>query len=318
MKEITVEHLISEANSEHTYFTEFALAYNGETNNLYCFYEGYDDTKYFSVRVKNITKKKIGSWFYCAGKDNVVNACNLIKQHSEYDLNNIVFFIDKDFSNNSEIDNNIYITPYYSVENFYTTKEVLEAIVTDEFKVIKNSKENNDYEHIFEIYEKLVSDFHNKTTFLNAWLACQNDKREKLNEKRRLHIDDKVKNYFRSIVSNDLQTIQDYSDLNNINKLKEIFPYSYDIEENELNSKIDKFKQIEAAKFFRGKFELQFFVSFLNRIKEELGKRNSLIFSKKYKIDLRLEFSSAISSLSQYAETPECLIEYLEKYKNAA
>ncbi len=315
MSRITVDYLLNEANSEHTYYTLFVQSYKKDSQNLYCFFEGYDDVRYYRIRIEHFTQKDIDEWFYCGGKDNVINAYNLIKQHSEYDLSRILFFIDKDFSNITEISNQIYVTPYYSVENFYTQRDVLKAIVRDEFKVIENTSENSDYELIFEIYDKLISDFHNETIFFNAWLACQNERREKFNEKRRLAIDDKVKKYFNNIVSEDLQTVVDLSDLKNIDKLKELFPDAYEISEVELNSKIEEFKQKDGCKFFRGKFELHFFVSFLNRIKEELGKKKSSFFSKKYKISLRIEFSNALSALSQYAETPECLINYLEKFK---
>jgi len=318
MSEITVDYLLSEADSEHTYYALFVQSYKKNSQNLYCFFEGYDDVKYYRIRIQNFTQKDIDEWFYCGGKDNVINAYKLIKQHSEYDLSRILFFIDKDFSDIIEISNQIYVTPYYAIENFYTQRDVLKAIIKDEFKVRENCSENNDFRLIFEIYDKLISDFHNEILFFNAWLACQNEKREKFKEKKRLHIDNKVKKYFNNIVLEDLQTIADLSDLNNIDKLKELFPNAHEISEVELNSKIEEFKQKDGCKFFRGKFELHFFVSFLNRIKEELGKKSSSIFSKKYKISLRIEFSNAISVLSQYAETPECLINYLEKFKKAA
>ncbi len=317
MSKITVEYLLSEANSEHTYYTLFVQSYKKDSQNLYCFYEGYDDTKYYRIRIENITQKKIEDWFYCNGKDNVLKAYELIRKRREYDLNRILFFIDKDFSEKTEIEN-IYCTPYYSIENFYTSRSVLEAIIKDEFKVKNTSTDNIDFNKIMSLYDKLILQFHNDTVFFNAWLACQNDKRELLNEKRKLHIDDKVKKYFNNVVHDDLETIQDFTDLQNIDKLKEIFPDAYELQEDELNKKVEEFKKLEASKYFRGKFELQFLVSFLNRIKEELGKRNSTIFSKRYRISLRLELSSAISALSQYAETTECLIQYLEKFKNAA
>lgn len=317
MNEISVDYLLNEANSEHTYYTLFVQSYKKEGKNLYCFYEGYDDVKYYRIRIENITQKEVENWFYCNGKYNVLKAYELISQHSEYDLKKILFFVDKDFSEKIE-NENIYCTPYYSIENFYTSRKVIETIVKDEFKINNNTSNNNDFNRIMSFYDELISKFHNETIFFNAWLACQNDKRKLIKEERRLHIDDKVKKYFNNIVHNDLKTIQDFSDLKNAEKLKEIFPDAYEIETKELNNKIKEFKKLDTNKFFRGKFELQFLVSFLNRIKEELGKKNSSVFSRRYRINLRLEFSSAISTLSQYAETTKCLIKYLGKFKNAA
>ncbi len=164
----------------------------------------------------------------------------------------------------------------------------------------------------------MILDFHNETLFFNAWLACQNEKRETFNGRRRLNIDDKVRRYFNNIVSEDLQIAIDLSDLKDLDRIGEILPDSRKISEIELNSKVEEFGRKDGCKFFRGKFELRFFISFLKRIKEELGKRNSSFFSKRYKISLQIGFSDAISVLSQYAETPECLIDYLEQFKQSS
>ena len=317
MEKITVEHLIAEANSEHTYFTEFALTYNKIANTLYCFYEGYDDTKYYSIRVKNITLNSDCKSLYCAGKDNTLNAFKLISEHKEYDLNRVLLFVDKDYSEKIESEY-IYCTPVYSIENFYTNVEVLEAIITEEFKVNKHDTSNNDFQIIIDLFSYLFKEFHKKTAFFNAWLACQNDIRIAKGETRRLHIDDRIKEYFRKIVSVDLQNISDFSYLNDKSKIDKIFTEAYRVDEKHIDLKLKEFEKTDCNKSFRGKFEMKFFISFLDRLKNELGRRDSMIFSKKYKINLFIEFSSAISALSQYAISPGCLIKYLQKHKNAA
>jgi len=319
MSEITVDYLLSEANSRQTFFTLFVQSYKEDARNLYCFYEGKDDTKYYRIRIENISENNNIEWFHCEGKDNLLETYEMIKNLEDYyDLNKLLFFVDKDFSNHIQ-NEHIYCTPHYSIENFYTQREVVEKIFQDEFKLLKNSKLNKDYKKALEKYDELLLKFHNGTLFLNAWLACQNDKRTENKEKHRLNIDDKLKNYFSNIVSTDLQSISDFSDLKNIKSLKNIFPRAYDISETEMNVKLEEFKSKDGTKFFRGKLELKFLVSFLKRIKDELGKRNSKIFSQRYSgISINIEFSSAISSLSQYAITPDCLKKYLRKYKNAA
>jgi hypothetical protein len=319
MSKITVEYLKEEANSEHTFFTEFALAYNKETRNLYCFYEGHDDPKYYSIRIRNITDNNNCLGFYCAGKNNVINAFKLISQKSEYNLNRILFFIDKDFSEIEE-EKNIYCTPVYSIENFYTNENALENIIVDEFRIkkITNGKPDKDYTKIFKLYNSLLKKFHLSTRYFNVWLACQNDIRIEKNETKRLNIDNNVKEYFRNIVSPDLKSISDFADLNDLTKIESLFPEAYKIDEKQIKMKLITFKKLDGSKYFRGKFELKFMISFLDRIKNELGVKKSRIFNKKYKINLALEYSSSISLLSQYAITPECLKKYLEIIKNAA
>lgn len=319
MSKITVDYLLSEANSKQTFFTLFAQSYKKEARTLYCFYEGKDDTKYYRIRIENISENSNIEWFHCEGKDNVIGAYEMIKKLEDYyNLNRLLFFVDKDFSKPIQ-NEDIYCTPYYSIENFYIQRVVVEKIFQDEFKLIKNSTENGDYLKALRIYDELLLKFHNETLFLNAWLACQNDKRIMKGEKRRLNIDDKLKKYFSNIIYADLTNILDFSDLENIENLKNIFPEAYDISNTEINKKLEEFKNKDYTKIFRGKFELKFLVSFLKRIKDKLGKRNSTVFNQRYSgININIEFLSAISSLAQYAITPVCLRKYLEKYKNAA
>jgi hypothetical protein len=152
MSKITVDYLLSEANSRQTFFTLFVQSYDKDAKKLYCFYEGKDDVKYYRIRIENISLNTNIEWFYCEGKENVIGAYEMIKKHKEYNLNRLLFFVDKDFSEYIQ-NENIYCTPYYSIENFYTQREVVEKIFQDEFKLLKNSTENEDYKIALQKYD---------------------------------------------------------------------------------------------------------------------------------------------------------------------
>ncbi|MBS0925997.1 hypothetical protein JK188_16050, partial [Providencia sp. JGM181] len=71
--------------------------------------------------------------------------------------------------------------------------------------------------------------------------------------------------------------------------------------------------------WFRGKQNLEFFRIFLQKIKEDRCKKTGrCIFKEKGNVRLQLSKLNCISELSQYAETPKCLHEFLSKLNVAA
>jgi hypothetical protein len=54
-------------------------------------------------------------------------------------------------------------------------------------------------------------------------------------------------------------------------------------------------------------------IDFLKVFKDEANKKKSTIFENKYNCKLVFSIESFASSLSQYAETPKCLISFFEQ-----
>lgn len=306
-----VDRLREEAASGHVAYTEFILKLKNNKKTLFCFFEGKDDYKYYGLRIETTTQQRFES-IDCGGKENVLEVKKLIEQKKEYKEIRTSYFIDRDYDKQINI-TNIYCLPAYSIENQYVTKDVLSKILRNEYSILE---ESNDYNKVFELFEKLRFEFHEKTLMINAWLACQNDYRRKHKIKTYLRIDDTIGNYFSSIVNAELNGIVDLSDLNDINCIENLFSNAPRIPLNELQSKMAFFKNTNNSQTFRGKFELRFFVSFLDRLKSEVCKKRPIIFEKKHKCNLRFEFVTALTSLSIYAENPQCLIEYLNLKKN--
>lgn len=303
----------AESEAEHIAYTEFVLSYKPTRNLLYCFFEGFEDVRYYGIRIEQNTRRKYED-FVCHGFERVLGVNKLIKNHSEYRRVRTLFFIDKDYGKKIS-QPAIYLLPCYSVENLYTSKIALQRILKHEFNM---KSRDIDYDLIIRMFERLQKQFHRKILLLNSWLACQSDINEKSTKKVYLNIDSKIKGYFQNIVNPDLKTIKDLSDLNDIKKIEEIFDRAPKVSKSDLSKKIVVFRKINKSKAFRGKFELMFFISFLDRLKNEIGKRKSSLFSKSYSCNLRFEYATAISSLSQYAETSKCLLNYLNKHSKKA
>lgn len=87
------------------------------------------------------------------------------------------------------------------------------------------------------------------------------------------------------------------------------------MEECEIEKKIEYFKQGGMGKLFRGKFEIEF----LKKIIDSLKAKNKTggYFSQKYTsvhIDPNINI---LSALADYADTPQCLIDFLKQYQMA-
>ena len=83
----------------------------------------------------------------------------------------------------------------------------------------------------------------------------------------------------------------------------------------EIEKKIEYFKQGGMGKLFRGKFEIEF----LKKIIDSLKAKNKTggYFSSKYTsvhIDPNINI---LSALADYADTPQCLIDFLKQYQVA-
>ena len=62
---------------------------------------------------------------------------------------------------------------------------------------------------------------------------------------------------------------------------------------------------------------LRFLEAFLFKLQSFDFKKNNNVFEKKYSSSLRIEYNTMCSALSQYAETPQCLRDYLQNYEYA-
>jgi hypothetical protein len=308
-----VEKLRLESSSGHVAYTEFILKLKRKQDCLFCFFEGKDDNKYYGIRIDNICQREFLP-IECGGKENVITLKKLIDAQEEYKKISVAYFVDSDFDKKIEIEN-VYCLPSYSIENQYSTIDTLARILKNEFSL---EEDDNDFSRILIIFKVLQDEFHKETTLINAWLACQSDNRKNLGIKTYLKIESTIGHYFTSIINSDLLTIRNFEDLNNLSTIQSLFSDAPQISQDELNLKIDYLKTQDPEINYRGKFELIFFINFLDKLKSEICKKRSPLFERKTKCSLRFEHPTALTSLSIYAGTPKCLIKYLNQKKMTA
>lgn len=160
-------------------------------------------------------------------------------------------------------------------------------------------------------YSKRQQEFHDKTIYLNSWLACQRLQEETVGSPKIVLSDFKISKLFLELSIDSIVCKEEI----NREKLKELFPDSINIEESDIEEKMNYFKNSNMGQWFRGKFE----VEFLKKIIDSLKTKNKTggYFSQKYTsvhIDPNVNI---LSTLQDYADTPQSLIDFLKQYQVA-
>jgi hypothetical protein len=119
---------------------------------------------------------------------------------------------------------------------------------------------------------------------------------------------------FEQLVKIDIDNVTKQYTIDDINTT---FPERADIPEIEITTKVNSFSTIDRGKTFRGKYEVAFFIKFLNILKNDLCAKHPKHFDKRRKIQFPLpaNLSDILSQFSQYADTPPCLRNYLKQFK---
>ncbi len=289
-------------------FQEFALSTRKFAEHLFCFFEGKDDV-YYVPRIKQITDKyKIIS---CGGRDRVLKVHQLITNRPEYNDYKVAFFIDKDFNPPlAEQEVPIYETPCYSIENLYTSINVFREILLHEFRLSEIFDEGV-IQTSLDLFRERQKEFHQSVTLFNSWYACLIDLRNQENKQTGVNLGNKFPKEFIDF------TLDSVSASYDLEKIKHTFPKALAVEEDILNEKKELFKSFDATQTFRGKYELEFLIRFIQLLIQDSHHAQKYIKQKlNFDFSDTLNHQQAMKIFSTYAETPERLLQYLKNVIN--
>lgn len=289
-------------------YTNFTLLKEKHNRGIFCCFEG-EDSKYYLRRVELITKVNIDNLipFNCGGKSEVIRFYELIKKDKINENIKFGFFVDRDFDASIIIkyDSEIYETPCYSIENFYSTLDAFKRILKCEFQMNEAEKDYNDCLSLYLIRQR---EFHQHVKLLNAWLWCQKDLFNQ-GKAGRLNWDKFKLSKIVPSISLDKVYMKNYD----VAKLeKDLFPDSTKVSPKLLQEKMDEIETKNYQSFFRGKFEVDFLYNFVMALKDEVTNKAGR-FTKKNGTHINLSKSNILSELSVYACTPSCLYRYISK-----
>lgn len=268
------------------------------TTSLYCFVEG-QDLPYYNVRVEALSGKDC-CFIDSGGKKNVIELCQMLKTKSEYDKYKKLFFVDRDYDNNEALNKSIFVTPCYSVENFYSTDDVVD-------KLFKLPPEDPNYNQCKTYISERFDCFSNAVLLFCAWYYCVKQKEQRENIICNVDLDDSVdKDCVQLTVSEDGLKIDSRYSLDQLNQ-----KYGTSITDEELNIGIEYIKN-DFAKNIRGKYIFQFLeklLEFFNIDSSKKGKHTYL--NKPLSIDINRK--KMMNNLTNIAKTPIELRNYVNQ-----
>ena len=290
-----------EAECVEAIFLSYTLTKSSQK--IFLFFEGIDDFKYYCPRISFVCNDKKYKKYDCNCKKNVLRIHSMITNQTVKDNKSItMFFVDKDYDDNSNIDNDIYITPTYSIENLYFTDLAIENMIRAEMGLSEHSKDDeNDfnvaYNYVINFRDKIIKDI----LYGNACYSLQIKKSHEIDG-----------------VKPNLSAIKRYDDIANISEFKDIkgkIKNYIEVSDDEIEEEYERLKS-DAIRYIRGKYMLEKMSKCIQKIEEESNKganHERHWFSKKRRMRLNTSESTLISDLSNYAETPRCLINYIQE-----
>lgn len=174
--EVEREDLLSEMRdsreSANVAFIKFTDSHRYFKSHIFCFYEG-EDGKYYNQRIKNVLGDNIIP-IVSGNKRNTLKLWRKIKKDPTYKDITKMFFVDRDMDDiPDDADDDLFITPCYSIENFYVNKVTLKGILESEFSI---NKAENDYNRVVTLFEHMYSAFCNEMIEFNALVLLRKEK----------------------------------------------------------------------------------------------------------------------------------------------
>jgi len=296
------------AKSDNSVYIRLLQQYKKDEKSLHLFYEGKDDPSFYTNFVYKYVAKETPIYFYnCKNKKAATN--NFKKNDWRvYKKYRVLFFIDKDHSDfvgeKIPSSSNLFITKYYSIENYLVTSTMFKRIIRDFIGLDDD-----------EFINPILMDFNNQykafskeMILLSSWII-----------------------YHRTLNSDLL--------LNNV-KLSDLFAYSstniqknpkpkgkkiqqYLDTKNKISTPTNSWKPIRELckkltlitnpKFYiRGKYEMWFLISYLNNLMCELNKDKKK-GDPKYKLNTSISISNSIALLGPRLRIPNDIKLFLQE-----
>lgn len=304
-----LKYLKSAAKSNTSVRTKFLQQYNENDNAIHVFYEGNDDPSFYSNYFEQ--KKKVKIFYYQAENKKGIYEIHSKINWTAYKKNRSLFFADKDFSDilmeKYVNDTNIFVTKYYSIENYLVCKPIFNRILRD----ILHIDDEKFIKSCYKLFEKNLKLFTIQVQPIIAWIIYHRS----INSSLQLN-NFKISDIFYfdenlNIIRN--RTCKGYSvqgyllyktKLTHTNQCwKGILKYYREIQ------KIHPHKS-----YLRGKYEIWFMVAYINKLVEIINSKKSK-GEPKIKMQFNLNAENAIELLGPRLKKPADLAKFLNANK---
>lgn len=301
---LTVEDLKREREEATSVaYQKFVLLTSSKENSLFCFFEN-KDAPYYHLRIKTSFNGDF-QYISCGNKAMVKKVYKLIKNHKEYDKYKLAFFIDRDFDEsikNQYIE--IYETPSYSIENLYCSINAFKEFIKTDLQI---GEDEPLYNTVLVLYENLLTGFLNASLLFNAWYKLQKKLGNELNTHPDINLSSSLVPTFIEMTLESVNSIYDIDDI--LQKYPNHFPFT----QQQLNDEINSLRSEDLRLTLRGKYIFNFMTSFIRQLIEDGANPNKRTVLTR-KIKYNMDNSTALTLLTCYADSPNCLEEFISKY----
>jgi hypothetical protein len=280
---------------------EFLLQHDPKEERIHAFCEGYEDPSFYRPEVEKTAGNRRTFFYRCHGKWKLFALFDQITARVG-DYPHTLFFVDKDLSDlipeTYPSDSRIYVTDYYSIENYLACEEVIRQVCSD-FVILKNCSLPK--ERVVERFVEELPKFQRLVTPIMAWTICV----------RRKGLPVALQNL-------KLEEMFAFDAELRIRRKNGVIPYL--LQKTGIPNKPELWADIKRViralrlvapkRFVRGKFETWFLVQFIKaairHLQDAAHKANGDI-----EIPVRVERSNVIALLAHYSVMPASLDAFL-------
>jgi hypothetical protein len=308
-----VDLLAAAGQSYSVKFMEVTRAYSKSPNLIVCIFEG-EDEKYFSCRLSMEFGDNGWEGINSGGRSAVLELHNLLSTHRTYNKYRFVGFIDRDYDEpaiNPDPER-IYLTPCYSVENFYASSICLSNILSAEFKTSEINERRAEYKLCMQFFKARFEEVCTNLLEFNSWAKSRAIQEKNGIKPIKLFLNDATIDKLMDLNLTSSALVYDPDNITSVFKKADVtLLCSLSVTEAR-----DSFSPESRLSMFRGKQQLEAFKLFLSALKADYLSGGAIVFNRKGKLktDLASKDADLLSELSQYAETPDCLRAFLRKH----
>jgi hypothetical protein len=238
-------------------------------------FEGNDDRSVYYNWVRYLRSEFRYEPFTCQGKGPVLSLKQAVDRDADGLGRNVYFFIDRDYDDSKGValDDSLYMTDYYSVENYLVTAEVLEGLLKIEFHC---HSEPAVRVSVINEFNRLYEEFLHEIVDVNELLHCARLTPVKLANS--------VPAGIGRIVSISLDDV----DRSGESAFDFLAPVRA-IEASEMAALASQFASLSPRERHRGKFSLSWFFQWLRILGAERVKQSGALFaglSKEVKVSV--------------------------------
>lgn len=279
--------------------------YRAGTTDIYLFVEGQSDLSYYLHVVRQFWRERGEvSGYNCNGRDNVISVMPRVKETLDLEWRGL-FFIDRDIEQlcgcENPSDRCLFETDHYSIENYLVCEETVTVIWTE---LIRLPRSDARFGEIRAEFNEASASFNTAMKSVMAWIIYLRRQGNKVilndvNMERLLMIDSKC----RCALSNDwAEHIAAASNTRGVAHA-----------EQEIASIMKELDELNAKAYIRGKFELWWFMKFLNNVMLPKGRERPSAEQPAGTYKLGISAKTAVDVLAPRLSPPPSLLAFLSR-----